>query len=237
MKANGDDNAMKFSAACFGVLCLLLTGCTESVSRDSSARILTMGDSLLASHGMSGNAVSDVLERALGRPVIDRSVMGARIIYHLPVSGSAGLNIAKQFRAGDWDWVVLNGGGNDLWLGCGCIVCKGKLDRLARKDGRGGEIPSLVQKIRKTGAKVVYVGYLRSPGLGSPIEHCRDEGDELEDRLAKFAAFDEGVYMVSLKDMIPHGDRSFHAADMIHPSRKGSAAIAARVADVIRDGG
>ncbi|PLS20099.1 SGNH/GDSL hydrolase family protein [Amylibacter cionae] len=196
-----------------------------------------MGDSLLASHGMSGNAVSDVLERALGRPVIDRSVMGARIIYHLPISGSAGLNIAKQFRVGDWDWVVLNGGGNDLWLGCGCIVCKNKLDRLSRKDGKGGEIPSLIQEIRKTGAKVVYVGYLRSPGLGSPIEHCRDEGDELERRIARFAAFDDGVHMVSLKDMVPFGDRSFHAADMIHPSRKGSAAIAARVAEVIRTDG
>ncbi|WP_069301250.1 SGNH/GDSL hydrolase family protein [Neptunicoccus sediminis] len=228
---------MKFSASCFAALCLFLSGCTESVSRDSSADILAMGDSLLASHGLSGNAVSDVLERALGRAVIDRSVMGARIIYHLPVSGSAGLNIGKQFRAGDWDWVILNGGGNDLWLGCGCVVCKGKLDKLARKDGKGGRIPSLIADIRKTGAKVVYVGYLRSPGLGSPIEHCRDEGDELERRIARFATFDDGVHMVSLKDLVPFGDRSFHAADMIHPSRKGSAAIAARVAAVIRKDG
>ncbi|GGA30060.1 SGNH/GDSL hydrolase family protein [Neptunicoccus cionae] len=228
---------MKFSTTCFAVLSLLLSGCTESVSRDSSARILTMGDSMLASHGMSGNAVSDVLEQALGLPVIDRSVMGARIIYHLPISGSAGLNIGKQYRAGDWDWVVLNGGGNDLWLGCGCVVCKNKLDKLARKDGKGGKIPSLITDIRKTGAKVVYVGYLRSPGRGSPIEHCRDEGDELESRIAKFAAYDEGVHMVSLKDMVPYGDRSFHSGDMIHPSRKGSAAIAARVAKVIGESG
>jgi acyl-CoA thioesterase-1 len=33
--------------------------------------------------------------------------------------------------------------------------------------------------------------------------------------------------------LVPHGDRSFHASDMIHPSAKGSAAAAQRIARVI----
>ena len=212
-----------------------LVGCTEPVSKDDGSRILMMGDSLLASHSLSGRSVAGVLEQTLGTPVTDRSVMGARMIYRLPISGAAGLNIPKQFRDGNWEHVVINGGGNDLWLWCGCHACDRKLDKLAARDGSAkGEIPSLIGRLRSTGAKVVWVGYLRSPGVGSPIESCKDEGDELERRIAAFAERTEGVTFVSLADMVPHGDRSYHGFDMIHPSVKGSREIARRVAAALR---
>jgi hypothetical protein len=214
---------------------IALLGCTENVSRNQDPRILTMGDSMLAVHAMSGKSVSDVLERELGEPVIDRSVMGARVIYKLPISGSAGFNISKQYLDRKWDWVVLNGGGNDLWFGCGCFRCDRKIEKLVSSDGQSGEIPKLINRIRKTGAKVIYVGYLRSPGVNSPIENCKDEGDELESRIAKFADTDEGVHFVSLVDLVPNGDTSFHSFDMIHPSIKGSAAIGLRVAHIIQE--
>jgi hypothetical protein len=202
---------------------------------DENPRILAIGDSMLAAHRISGRAVSHAISRATGLPVKDKSVLGARMIYNLPISGSMGLNISKQYRQGDWDWVIVNGGGNDLWLGCGCSRCDRKLDKLAAKDGTGsGAIPKLIKKIRKAGAKVIYVGYLRSPGAGSPIEHCRDEGDELERRVKTFADSDEGVFHVSLRDLVPSGDRSFHGADMIHPSLKGSREIGKRIAQVIK---
>ncbi|WP_397543066.1 GDSL-type esterase/lipase family protein [Roseovarius salis] len=213
---------------------LLLAGCGESVSRDFPSRILVVGDSMLASHRMSDLAVADHMEDTLSEPVVDRSVIGARYFHPLPISGSAGLNIAKQYVPGDWDWVVVNGGGNDLWLGCGCMACDGRLDRLISEDGRKGRIPGFLSKLRQSGAQVVYVGYLRSPGSGSLIEHCRDEGAELERRVARLAGLDAGVHYLSLQDLVPHGDRSFHAVDMIHPSVKGSNAIARRVADLIR---
>lgn len=197
-------------------------------------RILVIGDSMLAAHRISGRAVSNIVSRATGIPVKDNSVLGARIIYKLPITGSMGLNIGKQYRKGNWDWVIVNGGGNDLWLGCGCGKCDRKLDQLAAKNGSGkGEIPKLIRKIRKTGAKVIYVGYLRSPGAGSPIENCRDDGDELERRMVAYAKRDSGVFHVSLRDLVPHGDRSFHGADMIHPSLKGSREIGKRIARVI----
>ncbi|MBT0959312.1 SGNH/GDSL hydrolase family protein [Alphaproteobacteria bacterium KMM 3653] len=218
----------------------VLWGCAEPVTRadtnggEGQARILTMGDSLLASHGISGRAVSDVLEAQLGEPVIDRSVLGARVIYKLPISGSAGLNIGQQFRPGDWDWIVLNGGGNDLWLGCGCSRCERKVEKLISEDGKSGAIPQMLARLRGTGAKVVYVGYLRSPGVPSPIDSCREVGDLLEGRIAAAAQADAGLYFVSLADLVPEGDRSFHGLDMIHPSAKASAAIAGRIARVIR---
>jgi len=216
------------------MLIFFLIGCTEPVSRDLNPRILAMGDSLLATHEMSGNSVSHAIEEFLGEPVIDRSVAGARFFYALPISGAMGMNISKQYRPGNWDWVVLNGGGNDLWLGCGCILCNRKLNRLIASDGESGKIPTLISDLRETGARVIFVGYLRSPGVGSLIEHCKDEGDELERRINNFANQDEGVYFLSLKDLVPDGDRSFHTVDMIHPSVRGSAAIGARVAQIIR---
>lgn len=218
----------------FLLLTVLLAACTESVSNDQPARILTMGDSMLAVHDASDGSVSDAMESILNEPVIDRSVLGARVFYNLPISGALGMNISQQYRAGSWDWVVMNGGGNDLWLGCACSWCDRKINRMIAKDGSQGGIVDTVLEIRKTGAQVIYVGYLRSPGVGSLIEHCKDEGDELEARLARLAARDPGVHFVSLKDLVPQGDRSYHSADMIHPSIKGSHAIAERVASIIK---
>lgn len=221
-------------ATILGLLVGLLSGCTEAVPRDNSARILAMGDSMLAWHGASRAAVSHNMEAILGEPVIDRSVVGARIFYHLPVSGALGMNISQQYVPGAWDWVVMNGGGNDLWFGCGCTRCDRKLTRMISPDGYGGSVPDLVREIRASGARVIYVGYLRSPGVGSMIEHCRDEGQEFERRLAAMADRDAGVHFVSLVDLVPHGDRSFHALDMVHPSLKASRAIAQRVSAIIR---
>lgn len=218
----------------FGILLFLLAGCAESVPRDKPVRILAMGDSMLAWHGASHAAVSHNMENILGEPVIDRSVAGARVFYALPVSGALGMNISKQYVPGDWDWVVMNGGGNDLWFGCGCTRCDRKLARMISEDGQGGSVPEMVHNIRKDGARVIYVGYLRSPGVGSMIEHCRDEGDEFERRLAAMASQDEGIYFVSLADLVPYGDRSYHALDMVHPSMKASRQIAERISDVIR---
>ena len=210
-----------------------LTACGEPVPPNGQARILAMGDSLMAWNAASDASIADALESRLGQQVVDRSVVGASYTYPLPISGSFGLRIARQFVDGDWDWVVLNGGGNDLWLGCGCGACTRQMARLVSEDGTSGEIPALVARIRASGARVVYVGYLRTPGFASPVETCVPLGDVLEGRIAAMAARDGGVTFISNADIVPEGDKSFHDADRLHPSPKGSAAIAARVAQVI----
>jgi len=130
--------------------------------------------------------------------------------------------------------VVMNGGGNDLLMGCGCGKCQRKMNRLISADGKRGAIPMTILRARRDGARVIYVGYLRSPGRGSLIESCKPLGDKLEARIAKLAALDPGLTFVSLADMVPHGDASFHALDMIHPSPKGSATAAKLVWNAIR---
>ncbi|MCF3592815.1 SGNH/GDSL hydrolase family protein [Rhodobacteraceae bacterium LMO-12] len=213
----------------------VLSPVTSHAQEQSTApRILVIGDSLIASHSISGRGIANRLEQFLKTPVKDNSVAGARMIYNLPITGAMGLSIPRQFREGDWDWVIVNGGGNDVWLGCGCNNCERKINRMIAKNGRKGVIPGLVSKIRKSGARVLYLGYLRSPGFDTPIENCKDEGDELEARLARLAALDKGIFFHPITDLVPHGDLSFHAVDRIHPSLKGSAEIARRLADVIR---
>ncbi len=212
---------------------VFLAGCGESVSRDFPSRILVVGDSMLAKGRINDSAVSDVMEETLRETVVDRSTIGARFQYALPISGAAGMNITKQYVPGQWDWIVVNGGGNDLWMGCGCMLCDAKIDRLISADGMKGTIPGFLSDMRQTGAKVIYVGYMRSPGLASPIEHCRDEGAELESRIATLAKKDAGLIYLSLEDLVPFGDGSFHMIDMIHPSQKGSRAIGRIISSVI----
>jgi lysophospholipase L1-like esterase len=213
----------------------LLLGCGEAITTSTKdARILLMGDSMMAANRNSGRSVADGIEGQLGEEVIDRSVYAARIIYILPITGAAGLSIPAQFQKGEWDWVVLNGGGNDLMFGCGCGYCNAMVDRLISKDGSSGAIPELVARIRKSGAKVVYSGYLRNPGLFTPVRPCRVYGDELDRRLARMDARDPGMIFLPMSDLVPTGDPSLHQEDLVHPSPKGSAAIAARIAAAIR---
>lgn len=206
-------------------------------NQTQEAKILAMGDSLMAWHGASDNSIADVVGRVLGEPVINRSIGGAKIIHALPVTGALGLRISAQFSgkaAQDKDWVILNGGGNDLYVSCGCGKCRRRMARLISPDGSTGEIPKLVAQIRATGARVAYVGYLRSPGVDSSADACLELGNTLEKRLDAMARKDEGVYFISIADMTKYGDRSMHGIDMVHPSRKASNLIGQRVADVIK---
>ena len=204
-----------------------------SVQRNSfapvaSPRILMMGDSLLAWNGAINASIGDSLAQNLGEPVMNKSRVGATVL------SAIGIGIETQYEQGDWDWVVLNGGGNDLMLGCGCMLCANKIERLISADGTSGQIPATIAKLRQRELNIVYVGYLRTPGMVSPIEHCHGIGNKLERRIEALAARTPGFTFISLKSMVPSRDRSFHAADMIHPSIKGSEAIGRRIASHIR---
>ena len=150
-----------------------------------------------------------------------------------PENVEGGANIPNQYVPGEWDWVVINGGGNDLLFGCGCGRCSGMLDRMISSDGMSGQIPLLARRVRDDGARVLFTGYLRSPGLLTPIEHCKPAGDELEARLVKLASKEDGIVFVSNKDVVPSGGITYFSPDLIHPSRKSSRIIGRKLATVI----
>ena len=214
--------------------CLLISGCGETVSESTEARILLMGDSMMASNAIGGNTVANWMEANLGVEVIDRSVAGAKYFYYLPISGAAGLRLDAQYRPGPWEWIVLNGGGNDLLFGGGCGASTTQLDRLITPDGKHGAIPGFVANLRASGARVLYVGYLRNPGMATPIKSCGPAGNEMDRRLTKMAALTEGVDFMAISDLVPYRDPSYHQLDRIHPSPKGSREIARRIAKHIK---
>jgi hypothetical protein len=217
-----------------GCLCLLgLFACGEQVSTREGARILLLGDSMFAANTATNEGVADVIENTFGQEVVDRSVPGARYFHGLPISGAAGLNLPAQFRASDWDVIIVNGGGNDLLFGCGCGKCDGVLDRLISSDGRQGAIPAFVAKLRKTGAQVVYAGYLRNPGTTTMIKACGPAGNELDRRLGELDKLVPGMIFLPMSGLVPYGDLSYHQIDRIHPSRKGSREIGLTIARVI----
>lgn len=224
-----------FKQLCFVASFALLSGCGETVGPNTQARILLLGDSMMAANSAENQTVADGIEQILGEEVIDRSVIAARYFYILPITGAAGLRLDAQYRPGPWKWVVLNGGGNDLLFGGGCGASTTQLDRLVSPDGKRGAIPAFVAKLRTSGARVLYVGYLRNPGRGTPIKACGPAGNEMDRRLAKMAALDKGVDFMPLSDLVPYGDISYHQLDRIHPSIKGSQAIAARIAEHIKN--
>lgn len=200
----------------------------------SQLRILVMGDSLMASNRHLDGSVAQALGQALHIQVQDHSIPGARYFMGVPLISTSDLKIGAQFRQGPWDYVVLNGGGNDLLFGCGCGACLRMMSRLISQDGTTGAIPELVAKMRSEGAKVIYTGYMRTPGVISPVESCGPLGDEMDRRLTLMEAKDEGFHFVLLADLVTQdGDRSYHGIDMVHPSVKGSRAIAARIAALI----
>lgn len=230
------ERMMQFPRILFVILLFLIffVGPRDANAQPPDLRILVMGDSMMAWNHSTGNSVADAIEATLGAKVVDRSLSGARYFYALPITGSLGMRLTKQYRTGQWDWVVMNGGGNDLLFGCGCGNCAKMLDRLVSKDGRMGAIPEFIEQIRRSGAKVLYVGYLRNPGIPSPIRACRPAGNELDRRLVKMARSRAGVLFVPMADLVPTGDRTYHSGDMIHPSVKGSSGIAARIVTKIK---
>lgn len=211
---------------------LLLAGCTDRAPR-GSGDVLVLGDSVLAWNATKGASIPDVMGQALGRTVISKAVPGAQFDNGSTLAGAVGFDIQRQFPGGRWNWIVLNGGANDLSADCGCGACGATVDGLISQDGSGA-VPSFITRMqRETGARVIWTGYYKGNGKGS-FEGCRDDLVEMERRLAQYAAGRDGVYFVDSEDVIDPRDPAQFAPDNNHPSVKGSALIGNYLAQTIQ---
>ncbi|MDG2340777.1 MAG: SGNH/GDSL hydrolase family protein [Paracoccaceae bacterium] len=172
---------MKTILALFLLLCSTFAALADTGASSEDAttapKILAIGDSLMSWHTLTGLSIPNVVANELEEPTANRSIGCARLLFKIPFIGDAGMQISNQIVDGDWDWVIMNGGGNDLWFGCGCSACDKKMDKLITEDGEAGEIPRVIDELREGGSKILYFGYLRSPGVDSLIDECREEGD------------------------------------------------------------
>jgi lysophospholipase L1-like esterase len=213
---------------------LLITSfaaCTPSASR-SDGDILMIGDSVLDWNRASGRDAGTALGTSLERTVTNRAVSGAQIRKR-GLAAALGLGIPDQLVMRPWNWVVMNGGANDLNTSCGCTRCDSVIEALISGDGKRGAIPKLIARARSTGAKVLWMGYYRAPNSDT-FQSCQPGLAELERRIATLAQATLGVYFVDSEDVMTPRDPSLYASDATHPSPKGSAAIGLYLAQTIK---
>jgi acyl-CoA thioesterase I len=213
------------------VLLMATASCAVGPQRPSGD-ILVIGDSVMAWNRGSGGDIGHVTGAELDRDVTNHSVVGAGIR-----SGGLGLlarPIPAQLPAGRWNWVIMNGGANDLGSTCGCTRCDAVIDGLISKDGRTGDIPRLIAAARAQGAQVLWMGYYQTPS-NSLFAGCRPALIELERRIAFHAASQSGVYFVDAEDVMTPNRLDLLAGDRTHPSASGSLLIGRYLSRVIAE--
>ena len=202
-------------------LCLLLAAC--AAPQQGAVTMLAVGDSILAWNRLSGGDIPRVAAQATGRAVENRSVPGARFLRSIP----------GQYVDGPWDWVIVNGGANDLNRTCGCVACDDTLDALVTPEGQGGAMADLARDIVSRGPGVVLLGYYGTSVAGGPFAACGDELTELSRRLALLAESDPAILFVDAKEAIDPANLDLYARDLAHPSAAGSALIGRQIATAI----
>ena len=201
---------------------------------DVEATVLALGDSFFEWNVGTGESIPDVIGEFLGRPVVNAAVGGAHFSNPDLDAAAAGLDVRQQFVDGDWVWVVMDGGGNDLNDDCGCGACESVLDVLVSVDGRSGEIPDFTRSLVEDGTQVMFVGYYEVPSDAEfGFDRCIDEGAEHGRRLEAMAAAIEGVWFVSAGDVVSADNRLAYSKDRVHPSPAGSRLVGEHVAAAI----
>ncbi len=213
------------------LLPVLLVACapTAPPSRDA---ILAIGDSIMAWNGDAG--IPEAVGQALGRPVVDRSRSGAHLSHPNGIAAALGFDISRQFTGGDWNWVLLTAGANDLRGVCGTPEDAPTRDALIGAD-LTGEIPTLIARLRAAGSRVAVLGYYDGvEGATTGFTPCQPSFDVINARMAQLAARTPGVIFFDAGDVIVAGDRSLYAGDLIHPSPRASARIGSALARAMR---
>lgn len=216
---------------------LFVAACTDTAPK-GGGDILAIGDSVLAWNGSSDQAIPDVIEQTLGRQVVNKAVPGAQFSNDNALFSAVGFDIQRQYPGGRWNWIVLNGGANDLGFDdCKCGDCRAAVDSLIGPDAMTGAIPDFLMKLRASGAQVLWMGYYKGNGKGS-FEGCRDDLVLMERRIARFATQADGITFLDSETVIDPQDPTQFASDNTHPSPKGAMLIGRYLARAIsaRDG-
>ena len=197
---------------------------------ETEETILAIGDSVFAWRMRSCETVPDVAAQALGRKLRHKAVNGARIT-------GGDHPITDLFEPGNWDWVLLDGGGNDLNNECECGKdCDAVLDTLISEDGSTGEIPALVETILASGSRVGLYGYFQIDESASyGFDECREELDVLHARQKRLAERHERVVFLDARQVVsPTSTPDAYAFDHVHPSAQGAEIVGQFIASELR---
>lgn len=192
-------------------------------------RIIVIGDSTMA---WNDGGVARAMATALGEPVRDESVNGARFSH--PFSLLVGpMDIRAQLPRLPFDWVVVTGGANDFAAECDCTACGDVLDELVGQNGQLGQIPDFLEEVTLRGSRVIWAQYYAPPDGSAPFDACTDEFAALDDRLTRVAARMNGVTLVSMGAVVNAADPEDYDSDRVHPAQRASDRIGTYIARII----
>ena len=202
---------------------------TTDVEAKQAGSMLVLGESIMEWNVEDEASIPDVIAQTLDRDVVNAAVSGARISHPYPEAAAEGFDIRRQYLQGSWEWVVMDGGANDLGDECNCGDCSLVLDDLISADGRSGEIPSFILSLTKSNHQIMYVGYYDAPAGGEFEEFV-----VLNGRVQTMAESLENVFYISAGDVIDASNLELFDDDLIHPSIFGSERIGEYIAETIK---
>lgn len=222
---------LRLPALVLAALVFLLSSCESSGGSRSigggDPTVLVIGDSVMEWNRSDEASIADVIAQLTNRAVQDNAVSGSLL-------SADGDDIRDQYQRGTWEWVVMDGGANDLGEACDCGPCAGVLNDLASSDGTRGTYPDFVRRLVSDGAEVLVLGYYMPPtGAETEFTACADEFEELNRRLQEMASATDHVTFAPATDVIDPGNRGHYDADLVHPSVEGSRRIGAMLATII----
>lgn len=202
-------------------------GYCPEIEEMKEANIQLVGDSLFGSDADGCASIAGFMSLKLELRVTDHAIPGATVI------GEDG--IPSQYVSGDWEWTIIDGGGNDAMAYCSegdDEECDEKLDEIITDDNKG-LIPDLINEVKDDGSKVLILGYYNVPE-GSEFEDLILEIEILNYRYKEYAEVNDYVYFISLKDiMSPEETPDYYSDDLVHPSEEGHKAIGEHIVDFI----
>ncbi len=218
-------------------LCPMMDGYPGGPDHDPyvAPSILALGDSVLAYNGHLCQSAPQHAGVEVERYVENRAITGSRMS---SVNGSP-FDIPNRYvEGGAWEFVIIDGGANDLYAECGCGVpdgepipdCTATIDEIVGPLGQTGEMVAMLENIRSdpaNDATMVLMGYYTLPDdAGSDWDGCNDALGELSARyrlIAEDAGDVEFVDPTSTMDIVAHPD--FFMGDRVHPSTYGADAM------------
>jgi lysophospholipase L1-like esterase len=233
---------------------LLLAGCEEMNCEvvealpggpravpPSTPVYLGLGDSIIAMNAFECRGIMAYAGLDLGAYIEDRS-RGGHCLTHPP----DGIDIMHQYTHGPWEWVILNGGGNDMLQDCACSfaghdpnACRDVMDSLALPAARTGDLFQFIDMVKadtNDTASILIIGYYSFPESSmEDLNNCNPYIAEMYLRYQQVADQYENVFLLDTREVMDFDAHpEYFAIDHDHPSYEGSAAVGRMAADLMR---
>ena len=211
---------------------LVFTGCTDAIP------ILALGDSVMTWNEEEGASIPDVVSQELELDVQNNAVAGAYLTAEdNGFFGFLGSDIRSQYVGGEWEWIILNGGANDLNDECQCQDCSENLNSMIDEEGETGDLVHFIEQMISADHRVAPMNYYNvSQDAEYGFANCIDEIASLSERTRLFAdRVDELILIEASEVMSPEITPDAYDEDNAHPSMEGSRLIGSLFAEKISD--